>query len=119
MEILLGQTVPHAGFDITRLADYGVLGMMLLAVMYSLKSVQIALVKSLEDRTADANANLGIERKARQEFEARVTVILDQIVKTTEGLVAQVGQKREAIDQLAGIIGELVQLIHSLKREVK
>ena len=67
------------------------------------------------DSVINANNNLAIERKARQDFEARVTVILDQIVKTTEGLVAQVGQKREAIDQLTQIISELVMIVNGVK----
>ena len=109
--ILLGQST----FDVTRLADYGVLGIMLAGAIMALRAGTLRFLKTLEDGRADARSDLQTERNARQNFEARITVILDQLVKTTAALSDQVGQKRESIDQLSHVITELVAMVQQLK----
>lgn len=105
----------QASFDMTRLTDYGVTGLMLGVTLLTLRSIALAYRKTLEDGRIDARNDLATERKARQDFEARVTTILDQLVKTTAELTKQVGQKREAIDQLSAVITDLVSLVNGLK----
>ena len=116
--MLFSQAVT-TGFDITRLSDYGVLGIMLAAVMYSLNNVANALKAALEKRASDARDDLAAERTARQAFEVRMTSIQESLIKAVGELSDKVGMKMESINQLTMTIRELFDLVHEVKRETK
>lgn len=105
-----------ASFDVTRLTDYGAVGLMLALVVFAYNQSQKKLQQVYELRIADMMAELTLERSLRQGFETRITNILDAITKAVGGLTTQVGQKREAIDQLAAVITELVSIVNSIKK---
>lgn len=117
--MLLFCQIPAAGFDLTRLSDYGVLGLVLAAVMYSLNNVANALKAALEKRATDARDDLASERVARQAFETRMTSIQESLIKAVGELSDKVGMKMESINQLTMTIRELFELVHEVKKDTR
>jgi hypothetical protein len=117
--MLLFCQIPAAGFDLTRLSDYGVLGLVLAAVMYSLNNVANALKAALEKRATDARDDLASERVARQAFEVRMTSIQESLIKAVGELSDKVGMKMESINQLTMTIRELFELVHEVKKDTR
>lgn len=117
--MLLFCQIPAAGFDLTRLSDYGVLGVVLVAVMYSLNNVANALKAALEKRATDARDDLAMERTARQAFEVRMTSIQESLIKAVGELSDKVGMKMESINQLTMTIRELFELVHEVKKDTR
>jgi hypothetical protein len=117
--MLLFCQIPAAGFDLTRLSDYGVLGLVLAAVMYSLNNVANALKAALEKRATDARDDLASERTARQAFEVRMTSIQESLIKAVGELSDKVGMKMESINQLTMTIRELFELVHEVKKDTR
>jgi len=101
---LMGQA---DGIGLSRLSEYGLVGVMLALALYALIAVWKQNTSNLVDWRVEARTDLQEERKSRQAHEMQVTKLLGE-------LIVQATEQREAMAEIKEAMARNVEAMNRI-----
>jgi hypothetical protein len=97
---------------VAKLADYGIIGVLFLATLWTLKIVSFRYSEVLVAGRVEARGDLTEERKSRQAHEQQMSTLLGELVK-------QATEQKEALEQTMQVNQKMMQSLEGILAELQ